>query len=170
MTSSFPSFASFPEPEEDAPKRSKDKKERRKREKERDTGQERRTERKRSRSRSSSREQSSKRDRGRRRRDKKRHREKDNERRWRPEDDEQDKGRQDRLLAEGREPESKPGAQPWFSDFKGDPKNITFGTLYKGNVPKFRRAEREWHLVLHQVLEIPMNFCRKASPRSPSRL
>ena len=143
MASSFPSFASFPELEEDAPKRSKDKEERKKREKARDKDQERRKERKRSRSRSSSREQSSKRDRDRERRDKKRHREQDNERKWRLEDDEQDKGRQDRLLAQGQEPESRPGTQPWFSDFKGDSKNITFGTLYKGDVPRFRRAERE---------------------------
>ncbi len=143
MTSSFPSFASFPEPEEDAPKRSKDKKERRKREKERDEDQEQRRERKRPRSWSSSREQSSTLDRGGGRRDKKRHGEKDKEPRWRLEDDEQDKERQDRVLAEGRDPESKPGTQPWFTDFKGNPKNVTFGTLYKGDVPNFWRAERE---------------------------
>ena len=170
MTSSFPSFASFPEPEEDAPRRSKDKKERRKREKERREPREHRKERKRSRSRSSSREQSSKHDRGRGRRDRKRHRVKDDGQRWRPENDEQDKERQDRLLAEGQELESKPGSHPWFSDFKGDPKNITFGTLYKGDVPKFWRADREWRLVLRQVLEILMHFCRKTGPRSPSRL
>ena len=145
MTSSFPSFASFPEPEEDAQNRSRDKKERRKREKERDKGRERRKARERSPpSPSRSREQSSKRERDRERRDKKRRREKDNEERgWRPEDDVQDKGRQDRLLAEGRELASTPGAQPWFSDLKGDQGNITFGKLYKGHVPKFRRAVRE---------------------------
>jgi hypothetical protein len=149
MTSSFPSFASFPEPEEDAPKRSQDKKQRRRREeKGRDKGRENK---KRSRSRSSSRERSSKRDKGRERHDTKRRRGRvDNERgRWRPEvdDDERDKEHQDRrcLLAEGREPpESNPGTHLWFSDFKGDSLNITYGKLYKGDVPKFRRAEREF--------------------------
>jgi len=144
MSSSFPSFASFPEPEEDAPKRSQDKKQRRRREHERDKGRE-NTKARRPRSRSSSRERRSKRDNDRERRDTKRRRRKDNERRWRPEDDEQDKSRQDRgLLAEGRDPESKPGMHLWFSDFKGDPLNLTLGTLYKGDVPKFRRAEREF--------------------------
>jgi hypothetical protein len=160
MASSFPSFASFPEPEEDAPKRSKEKKGRRKREREGGQRRERRKERKRSqspsrsRSRSRSRERSSKHDRDGERRDKKRHREKDGERRWRPEDDEHDKARQDRVLAEGREPGSTPGAQPWFSDFKGDPLNITYGKLYKGAVPKFWRAGREWHRVLQLVTHL----------------
>ena len=142
MTSSFPSFASFPELEEDAPERSKDKEERRKREKARDKDQKRRK------GESGpgpgrALKESSKCDRGRGRRDKIRHRERDNERKWQLEDDEQDKGRQDRLLAQGQEPESRPGTHPWSPDFKGDPKNITLKTLYKGDVLKFRRAERE---------------------------
>ena len=144
MTSSFPSFASFPEPEEGVPKRFQDKKERRRREKERDKGRNRKEGRKRSRSLSSPRERSSKRDKDGERRDKKRRRGKDDDQRWRLEDDEQNKERQDRLLADEREPDSKPGMHLWFSDFKGDPLNITYGTLYKGKVPKFWRAEREF--------------------------
>jgi len=125
-------------------KRSQDKKERRRREKERDKGRERQEDRKRSRSLSSPRERSSKRDRDGGRRDKKRRRGKDDDQRWHLEDDEHDKERQDRLLADGREPDSKPGSHLWFSDFKGDPLNITFGKLYRGDVPKFWRAEREF--------------------------
>lgn len=175
MSSSFPSFASFPEPEEGAPKRSQDKKQRRRRESERDKGRG-HTKERRPRSRSSSRERRSKRDNDRERRDTKRRRRKDNERRWRPEDDEQDKSRQDRcLLAEGRDPESKPGMHLWFSDFKGDPLNLTLGTLYKGDVPKFRRAEREFFrqilklTYLGSSLILPLS-CRKACPWPPAFL
>ena len=172
MTSSFPSFASFPEPEEDTPKRSQDKKEHKRREKERDKGRESKNGRKRprSRSRSSSREQGSKRDKDRERPDKKRRRGKDKERSWRPEDDQHDKEHQDRLLAEGREPESKPGTHLWFSDFKGDPLNITFGKLYKGKVPIFRRAEREFCANLPRIIIIFFSPVREACPRPPSFL
>ena len=57
----------------------------------------------------------------------------------------------DRLLAKGRESECEPGTQPWFSNLKGDALNITFGKLYKSDVPKFRRAEREWGHILKEV-------------------
>jgi hypothetical protein len=146
MSQAVPTFSSFPDLESQEPNKTKSKKEHRSR-KEKHREQDDRPSRKHSRSRSRSQEGPSKR---------RKHRSKKEEKDPRASifEDEKlhSKGRRERSTSNERD--DTPYSRDYFVDKRGDVRNITYGGLHQGDVPKFHRAGRGKVLGLSSIWNI----------------